>query len=262
MNKIAVFGDSFSARMNTEFSPTIDDFIKELFKLNNRPYNKDDEDIMRKNWGEQLISWPELIGADIYGHSGSDLYYSYNQFINNHKNYDKCVFVITTPDRYSTYIDGHWKHAACIDMANEKAKFSQDYNTKKIFNTISNYFKYVLYQDEERVQLIHQAMLDSIVHHRPDTIFINAFNDLVNVYQLELDAWNITHEQADNYNLYVDLRQCHMTDANNKILANHILDNLDSTGVLDLSSVKWKIPNVEDRHYHLPDTKDLFTRLL
>ena len=33
MNKIAVFGDSFAAKMNTESSPTIDDFVKELFKV-------------------------------------------------------------------------------------------------------------------------------------------------------------------------------------------------------------------------------------
>ena len=261
MTKIAVFGDSFPAKMNTESSPTIDDFVKELFKLNNQSYSKAEVDIMRGNWGDRYSCWPELIGADIYSHSGSDLYYSYNQFINNHKNYDKCVFVITTPYRYSTYIDGHWKHSVNVEMAEEKSNFSQDYNTKRIFNTIADYFKYVCYNDDERMNLLHQAMLDSITYHRPDTIFINAFNDLSDVYQLELDAWNITPKNADDYKKYFDLRQCHLTNANNKKLAEHILANIHSSGTLDLSSVEWQVPNKTDKEFYLPYIKDLFVRL-
>lgn len=262
MNNIATFGDSFAARMYTETSPTVEDFIKQLYTVCNRPYNKKEIDVMRKNWGERYTPWPDILNADVYGHSGSDLYYSYNQFINNHKKYDKCIFVITTPYRYSTYIDGTWKHAADIEMADEKSKFSQDYTVKKIFNTISSFFKYVHYNDDQRMLLIHQAMLDSITYHRPDTIFINAFNDLADVYQLELSAWSMTHKDADDYTRYFDLRQCHMTNDNNKILADFILRNLDKTGILDLSEIQWKLPRIEDREFYLPNTNDFFARLL
>ena len=105
-------------------------------------------------------------------------------------------------------------------------------------------------------------MLDSITLLRPDTLFINSFPDLKNVYDLELKAWNLTHDESQDYTKYFDLRQCHMTNANNEILAKYILNNLDKSGVLDLSSVEWKTPSAEDRLHHLPNITDLFTRLI
>tara|TARA_B110000285_G_scaffold103520_2_gene117853 strand:- start:152 stop:937 length:786 start_codon:yes stop_codon:yes gene_type:complete len=261
MNNIAIFGDSFSARMYTETPPTAAGFLKEIYALCNRNYNKKEIEILKNNWGKRYTPWVDLLDADVYGHSGSDLYYSYNQFIKNHKNYDKCVFVITSPYRISTNING-WLHCASYEDAVEKIKFSTSAKMKLYFTNLADYFKNVYYQDLEKPMLIHQAMLDSITLLRPDTLFINAYPDLKNVYDLELDAWNMTHDESQDYKKYFDLRQCHMTIANNKILAKHILDNLDKSGVLELSSVKWKIPNTEDCLYHLPNTKDLFVRLL
>lgn len=260
MNKIAIFGDSFAARGYNESTPTEDGFVKEIYKVCNRKYNKDEVKILKSNWAKKYKPWVDLIDADVYGHSGSDLYYSYNQFIKNYKNYDKCIVVITSPFRISTNIDG-WVHCASYEDAVEKIEFSTSAKMKSYFTSLADYFKNVYYQDLEKPELISRAMLDSMMLLKPNTMFINAYPDLKNVYDLELDAWNLTHDESQDYTKYFDLRQCHMTVANNKILAKHILDNLDKTGVLDLSSVEWKIPSIEDRHYHLPNTPDLFTRL-
>ena len=261
MTKIAIFGDSFASRMYLENPPTIEGFLKEVYALCNRTYNKKETELLKKNWGVRYKPWVDYLDADVFGHSGSDLYYSYNQFIKNHKNYDKCIVVITSPFRISTNIDG-WAHCASYEDAVEKIEFSTSAKMKLYFTSLADYFKNVFYQDLEKPMLIHRAMLDSMMLLKPNTMFINAYPDLKNVYDLELNAWNLTHNESQDYTKYFDLRQCHMTVANNKILAKHILDNLDKNGVLDLSNVEWKIPSIEDRHYHLPNTTDLFARLL
>ena len=261
MTKIAIFGDSFASRMHLETPPTMEGFLKEVCALCNREYNKKEIEVLRINWGERYIPWVDFFDADVFGASGSDLYYSYNQFIKHHKNYDKCIVVITSPLRISTNING-WVHCASYDDAIENIEFSTSDKMKSYFTSLADYFKNVYYQDLEKPELISRAMLDSMMMLKPNTMFINAYPDLKNVYDLELDAWKLTHNESQDYTKYFDLRQCHMTVANNKILAKHILDNLDKTGVLDLSSVEWKIPSIEDRHYHLPNITDLFTRLI
>lgn len=262
MNHIAIFGDSFASRMHLEIPPTEEKFLKALYKLCGRVYNKTEVKLLRDNWGKRYIPWVNFLGADVYAHSGSDLYYSYNQFVKRHHTYEKCIFVITGSLRFSSFATNEWLHCGSIDDAIEKIEFSSDRKTKKYFTTLASFFKDIYYQDMERIEYINRAMIDSIKSIRPDTIFINAFPDLKNVYELELKTWNLTHDQSQDYTNYIDLRQCHMTNANNEILAKKILDNLDESGLLDLSDVEWKIPSIEDRCYYLPNTQDLFTRLL
>jgi len=261
MNKIAIFGDSFATRTYTEESPTAEGFLKEIYALCNKVYNKKEIDTLKRNWGKRYHPWVDLLDADVFGASGSDLYYSYNQFINNHKKYNKCIFVITSPLRYSSNIHG-WLHGASIEDALEGIKFSKGNSFKQYYTSLADFFKNIYYKDIDRIELINQAMIDSITFKRPDTIFINAFPDLKNVYELELKAWNLTHDESQDYNKYFDLRQCHMTNDNNRILAKFVLDNLDKSGVLDLSSIQWKVPSMEDRSYYLPNTTDLFARLI
>lgn len=261
MTNIAVFGDSFAARGYIESTPTEDGFVKEIYKVCNRKYDKDEVEILKSNWGQRYKPWIDYLAADIYGKSGSDLYYSYNQFINNHEKYEKCIFVITSPYRVSANING-WVHCGSYEDAIEKIHFTNDPKMKSYFKGLADYFKNVYYLDLEKPKVINQAMLDSIKLLRPDTIFINSFPDLKNVYELELNAWNITHNESQDYKKYFDLRLCHMTTDNNKIFAKFLLDNLDKSGMLDLSTIEWKIPNTEDRLNHLPNIEDLFARLL
>lgn len=261
MTKIAIFGDSFAANPYLEFSPITEGFLKEVYNVCNRPYSKKEALLLAENWGKKYKAWMRYLNADVFGHSGSDLYYSYNQFVKHQSNYEKCIFVITSPLRYSTNING-WVHCATYEDAVEKIDFATSLEHKQALKAMSSFFKDLYYKDLDRIEMLNKAMLDSVQKTRPDTLFINAFPDLKQVYDLELEAWNITHDESQNYKKYFDLRHCHMTNANNEILAKYILDNLDNCGILELSSVKWKIPNTEDRLNHLPNIEDLFTRLL
>ena len=261
MNDIAIFGDSFATRMYAETASTEDGFLKEIYAVCNRPYSKKETELLKKNWGVRYKPWVDYLDADVFGASGSDLYYSYNQFINHHKRYEKCIFVITSPYRISTNMNG-WIHCSSYDDAVEKIKFSTDFKTKSYFRSLADYFKNIYYKDLEKPKMVHQAMLDSITLKRPDTLFVNGYLDLIAVCNLELEAWNLTHDESQDYKKYLDLRQCHMTRENNKIFAKYILDNLDKSGILDLSTVEWNIPSTEDLKYYLPNTTDLFRRLL
>jgi len=258
--KIAIFGDSFAAIQHVETSKVLDGFVKEVYKICNRPYNKKEYPSLRAAWGERCKSWSTYLDADNYAISGSDLYYSYNQFINNHNKYEKCIFVITSPYRYSTNIDG-WIHSASIEDAEEGVLFASDESTKQHYKILREFFKLVYYKDIDRIELIHQAMLDNIILKRPDTLFIDAFSHLKPVYDMELSAWKLSQAECKDHTKYFDLRHNHMTNDNNKILADIIKENLNTSGYLDLSKVKWKTPTLDEKEYYLVETSNVINLL-
>ena len=262
MTKIAIFGDSFAANPHTEAlsSPTTEGFIKEIYAINNRKYKEKELLLLTEKWGQKYKSWTRYLNADVYAHSGSDIYYSYNQFINNHQSYDKCIFVITSPYRFSSFATNEWLHCASIDDAIEKVEFSSDRETKQYFTTLTKFFKDILYKDLKRSDVINQALLDNIKFIKPDTIFINAYPDLKLVYDLELKGWNTTHEESQDYTKYFDLRHCHMTNENNKILADFVENNINKSGYLDLSTVKWN--TTTEKSNYLVNTKNVIDWLL
>jgi Ni,Fe-hydrogenase I large subunit len=257
MNSIAVFGDSFAANPHLETYPTTLGFIKIIYNLCNRKYNKSEVNFLKQKWGEKYKAWPRHLDATVFAQSGSDLYYSYNQFINNHKQYEKCIFVVTSPLRYSTNIKS-WIHTASIEDATEAQNFVTDKNIKKYYKVLADFFENIYYKDIERIELLNLAMLDSIRQKRPDTMFINSFPDLKTVYDLELKSWNSNHEESQDYTKYFDLRQCHMTNDNNKILADYIKENLEVSGYLDISKINWKRPTLEEKDQYLVKTENLF----
>ena len=261
MTNIAIFGDSFAASPHLENSKLVEGFLKEIYNICNREYDAQEVSLLRKKWGEKYKGWPRYLDADIYSYSGSDIYYSYNQFLNNHSKYEKCIFVITGTLRYSSNING-WMHSASIEDAVEGAKFATNKVVRNYYTTLSEFFQNIYYKDINRIESINTAMIDSIKLRRPDTLFINAFPDLKNVYDLELNSWNMTHEESQDYTKYFDLRHCHMTNENNKILAEYIKENLNQSSYLDLSNIKWKVPTVADKDFHIIKTKDLFSHLL
>lgn len=258
--KIAIFGDSFAAIQHRENSNILDGFVKKIYKICNRPYNQNEYASLRTAWGERCKSWSTYLDADNYAFSGSDLYYSYNQFINNQYKYEKCIFVITSPNRYSTNING-WTHCPSLECAEEGVLFASDENTKQSFKILKDFFTHIYYKDFDRTELIHQALLDSIILKRPDTLFIDAFPYLTPVYEMELSTWKLSRAESQDYTRYFDLRHNHMTNENNKILADVIQENINTVGYLDLSKVKWKTPTLDEKDYYLPKTRNIFNLL-
>ena len=258
MNKIAIFGDSFAARMHQQAFQSDTPYVKRMYKSVNRKYDVNEVNMLLDNWGKQYIPWMDYLDADVYGWMGSDLYYSYNQFIKHHEKYKKCIFVITGKYRYSSKISNNWKHCIGISEAERHIKHDSTVNKKSYYSYLLNFFKNIYFRDFERIELIHQAMINSILLTRPNTLLINVYPDLENVYKSELDSWNLT----DDLSNYIDLRQCHMTKDNNLILGNYILTNLNIEGYLNLSPIQWKIPSMKEKDMYLIKIEKIFGKLL
>ena len=261
MTKIAIFGDSFAARMHQQIFQHNRNIIKQIYKTINRKFDANEIPILSKNWRERCTSWMDYLNADVYGQIGSDIYYSYNQFIKNQKNYEKCIFLITGRYRYSSNISDKWMH--CVDIS-EAIRGTKDNNleVRTYYNHLLDFFKNIYFKDLDRIATINQAMIDSILSIRPDTILIEVYPHLESVYQSELRAWNITHEEINNLKTYIDLRECHMTNDNNHIFATYILDNLDTTGYLDLNPIQWKMPSAKEKDFYIVKFENIIGELL
>lgn len=262
MNKIAVFGDSFASKIHEQMlEDDFSDSLARLYKNAKRQFNPNEIFVFSQNWGKRCISWIDYLDADTYGWMGSDFYYSYNQFIKHQHKYEKCIVVITGNRRYSSKFNNKWMHCVDIPEAFRHAKTNGNVEKRSYYKQLLSFFKNIYFEDLERVDLIHEAMINSILSIRPDTILIHN-SDLESVYKSELKAWDIPYNDFKNILDYVDVRQCHMTNDNNYILANFILQNLNKTGYIDLSTIEWKIPSLEEKKYYLIKIENVFGELL
>ena len=94
--KIAIYGDSFAQPV--EFGYKGNDFL----------------------WCNTLAN--KLNGSiDNFAITGSSIFYSYQQFLRTYNEYDLCIFVITSINRYFKPLkisDGSSTHIASIDQLN------------------------------------------------------------------------------------------------------------------------------------------------
>ena len=206
MKKLAIFGDSYA--------------------------RKDASDINEK-------SWPEfLIGYDItnFGDAGTDLWFSYNLFLKNYQQFDNIIFLITSPHRLTlfnpnvkiypnqNYTTASIKLESATGVENEQYKLIVDY-----YNLIHN---------NEKEEKLHQLMIDSVQQLRTDAIVYPCFD---NTWSNEIPLYSITKfedkllglDKDARNNFYRkgirDSRACHMTEANNKIVAELFLSRLNGT---------------------------------
>lgn len=206
MKTLAIFGDSYA--------------------------RKDGSDINEK-------SWPEfLIGYDItnFGDAGTDLWFSYNLFLKNYQQFDNIIFLVTSPHRLTLF------------NPNVKIYPNQNYTTASIklesatgvekeqYKLIVDYYN--LIHNNEKEEKLHQLMINSIKQLRTDAIVYPCFN---NTWSNEIPLYSITKfedkllgldkDTRNNFyrNKIRDSRACHMTEANNKVVAELFLSRLNGT---------------------------------
>ena len=69
------------------------------------------------------LGWPNLLKSNyevgLHGKTGSSIFYSYQQFLKYHEQYDKIVFVVTNPERWvnSVSVGGQQKHVSTYIVA-------------------------------------------------------------------------------------------------------------------------------------------------
>jgi hypothetical protein len=98
------------------------------------------------------------------------------------------------------------------------------------------YSTYILNTKKE--DEMKRLMLQEVKRLRPDTIFIPAFYsdrvadldiDLSHISGMELQSFNTTRDKlASNPIPLLDIRKCHLTDENNRMVFNKVLSAIDN----------------------------------
>lgn len=217
--KIGVFGDSFTNLKSEENpTPTWVDILNEKYDVTN------------------------------FGLTSSNLYYSVNEFIKNHKNFDKIIFVATAPGRLQIAdwitVNKEHKYIAGINSAKYVLKRSIIRRPISFTDDIKLAYQaaidYYLYLDDFRINnFIQQLMIDKVKELRPDSILIptniSSFGEprsmnvktLVDIYMKENIAW----EEKEFNDQKKDIRNCHITAENNVILAKQVEEWLNGSPV-------------------------------
>lgn len=208
-----------------------------------------------------LISWPYLLSFDYnvsnYSKTGTSTYYSYNKFLENYKKFDKIIFVVTQPHRIHTKI-GPIANAMSVNYYLNQDNLS--ISERKILKGLKAYLENSILDEELDSQhvLFHNLMIEDIKRLHNKILFIPAFNNkgtictgsqLTDITFKENDYWGITG--AEWYSKK-DLRQCHMSEPNNKWLyqnVKEILTALDNHVVFDFNLNDIEVPDNKEKYF-------------
>jgi hypothetical protein len=190
-----------------------------------------DEDI--HNDIAKYPSWVKLLRSNkhfeinSFGMSGTSLYYSYKQFLNNHKNFDKIIFVVTVPGRimipeYIAVPENNelLRHINNAKISLEHFKKSTTLEFKNACIAAKMYYEYLF--DLEKEELYHRLMVEEIKRIRSDVIIVYTASPIIG----EVSLSEISKREITGANLPIklffsnDRRMCHLSKENNIRLAN------------------------------------------
>ena len=243
MSKLLIIGDSFAADPSIWFH-NYDSWVEILRKETNY-------DITNKAVG------------------GSSLFYASEIFYKLQSTFEKIILVETNSGRrycpipaldINVHKTGHHFTQGLYQNNLNKQKLdkgSENYlQGLKTLEAIEQFYLYVYNWKEHNYY--HELMLEDLMMKRPDMIVIPAFHDskysrrtkscLNDISDLEFSHYNITHEHLSHDNGRIDIRPCHMSADNNRILAEKV--KLWLTGApVEIDVRDFKKPNVPINEY-------------
>ena len=192
----------------------------------------------------------KLLNAEVTSHGlgATSLKYSYDKFLQHHKNYDINIFLITHFQRYTNPVKlsttTNPQYFSSINMVQETKK-QKDLSAGdlRILNDLESWF---MASDEAYMKLAQTCIVRDIKNKNPNTIFIPSFQSEFSIskeQRLELDIplgfscsdiWNVqmsslglTEKNWYGWNENHSTTGCHFTLETNavfaNILANHIV---------------------------------------
>ena len=202
----------------------------------------------------EYLGWPEILakqpGYEVtnFAVPGSSLYFSYKKFLDNHKNYEVNIFLITVSGRlYVKSIPEHNDHKTSkhipnlLNVINRKKQYiSSDSVIRnriiKIYDALENYYEYL--QDDEYDVLVDTALVHHAKSISTNTIFIPGFPGyddfaLIHVYKMENESMGADEKYFSkgihvntelDGKLLTDSRVCHLTKRNNEIFAEKLIN--------------------------------------
>jgi len=171
MSSLAIFGDSYAQTGSDVFG-----------KLNDITDSEQNSQIRKLR--KQLRFWGNMLDYDIsiFGQGGTDLLWSYAQFLEHHSNYDKIIFVITQVSRITVNksynikdFDDRLSTCGYIE-AEHKENNATELELKDFYNALKLYHLHVAGRYTNRDVLMAASILHSIRSIRPDVKFIKAFD--------------------------------------------------------------------------------------
>lgn len=205
---------------------------------------------------------------------GSSLYYSYKEFNQLHKEFDKVMLVITLYGRLYCPLIGetpseksaaHHTGSFWIEQNKDRIKKNHPQNIAAIkqLDAIRDHFLYVM--DWEKDKEMNQLMLDDIKRKRPDIVLVPAFQGswqtppqptswLDQISDMEMKHYNITHDDLNRKSGYADCRKCHMSERNNLILFEKSLKWLNGD-IVEFDLAEFEKPT-EPREKYFPTRTD------
>ena len=222
-----------------------------------------------------LLSWSEYLeinhGVTLTNHGmmGSSVFYSYSKFLEHHEKYDSVVFISTNPDRINIppqYLANVDKKLTCFSAVTAEmninsplkeirtiASVAIEYYTHLHNELAYRYFANLMVADIRRIcekkniklliipgftmsQLGGEEITSN--HHDYETV-------LGQITYLENTTWGID-DASEIFKKSIDIRTCHLTDENNKILARKIADWLNGNGFNLNVSTDFVKPKLDD----------------
>lgn len=183
--------------------------------------------------GKSWISWlrenDDVTSVTSFGKGGSSLEFSYQNFLNNHNSYDRCIFLATEPNRMHMWdrrrnIESMFQIDFKTSMNLLKGRLRDKHEKKdewKIrLDQEDNIILKGLDAMNKKYMNTHDwktnAITDAVKYRRPDTI-IAQFESLCDLQRLDMKNLQSMPKYETND------RPCHMSLKQNEEFANYIL---------------------------------------
>lgn len=176
--------------------------------------------------------WWQLLdeyGHDIhsYGESSSSILFSAQKIIEHGDKFDFLIWAVTTPFRLSIKLNQEYLH---LTGSNQNIN-DVDIMYKSKAKAGCDYLQHLINHREQC--LVGQALVEYVRLKFPNLLTIACFPDPLNVdfnlYELcsrEAEAYFPGQQLHIVYERFIDIRTCHLSIDNNKILARLIAENL------------------------------------
>lgn len=264
MKSLAIFGDSFAENENNEDEAVYSDCY----------------------WPNIVAEKLNVIKYKNFALGSTSIDWSYLKFLENHKNYEKCIFIMSSATRGSIIDSYSGKHFLKMSFMSHRTLENNLTINEKVGTSINNaidlkILKNELYKWENYHKphgLLHRAIRDSIKYNRPDTIIIDGFEDrnnpnydklqksspcmrniqivdLKNLGFINVDNWSDENEEANIREASNKHHKfCHMSKSQNEKFAEYIIkhiheDNFDIHDTLHIGKIDQFYPMTQDETF-------------
>lgn len=224
--KIAIFGDSYAAKGCPTSVPN--------------------------EWATLLSKKNNNYKIQNFAKCGTSLWWSYDLFLNNYKNFDLIIFVITRFGRLPLVIDGSGVGAA--PSAINKLNYETNKHHIKLLTTARDYYIYL--QNDKQDLFLHKKIVEELVKVNDKKIILIPIDDSIpiefqkifkhtlhDITQLEIKT---NFKKNTKFIMETEHRSNHMSIENNIILAEKlhqvIQGTCDSISIDDFTFIKYSNP--------------------